>query len=102
MADDVQYLQKKGALTVPETRLRNELLRSYVEYVHPFMPLLELKDFLYPIERNDGTEVISLLLFQAVMFAGSAFVDIRFLNSQGFENRKEARKVFFQRARVWH
>jgi hypothetical protein len=100
MADDIEYLQRKGALTVPDTRLRNELLRSYVQYVHPYMPLLDLQDFLHPIERNDGSSPVSLLLFQAVMFAASAYIDMRFLHAQGFDNRKAARKLFFQRARV--
>jgi hypothetical protein len=100
LADDIDYLQRKGALTVPDTRLRNELLRSYVQYVHPYMPLVDLKDFLHPIERNDGNSPVSLLLFQAVMFAASAYLDMRFLHAQGFDNRKAARKIFFQRARV--
>lgn len=100
MPEDIEYLQRKGALTVPDTRLRNELLRSYVQYVHPYMPLLELKDFLSPIEKNDGNSPVSLLLFQAVMFAATAYIDMRFLHAQGFDNRKAARKVFFQRARV--
>lgn len=100
MGEDVDFLQRKGALTIPDTRLRNELLRSYVQYVHPYMPLLDLKDFLEPIERNDGNPPVSLLLFQAVMFAATAYVDMRFLHAQGFDNRKEARRIFFQRARV--
>ena len=92
--DDIEYLQKKGALTIPDTGLRNELLRSYAQYVHPYMPLLDLKDFLTPIEKNDGNSVLSLLLFHAVMFAGTAYIDMRFLQAQGFVTRKEARKVF--------
>lgn len=100
MADDIDFLQRKGALTVPDAQLRNELLRSYVQYVHPYMPLLDLKDFLHPIEKNDGHSPVSLLLFQAVMFAATAYIDMRFLQAQGFDNRKAARKVFFQRARV--
>jgi hypothetical protein len=100
MTEDMEYLASKGALTVPETRLRNELLRTYVQYVHPFMPLLDLKEFLWPLEKNDGSAHVSLLLVQAVMFAATAFVDMRFLNMQGFDNRKGARKLFFQRARV--
>ena len=99
-AEDMEFLQRKGALTVPDTRLRNELLRSYVQYVHPYMPLLDLREFLHPIEKNDGNSPVSLLLFQAVMFAATAYIDMRFLQAQGFDNRKTARKIFFQRARV--
>jgi hypothetical protein len=99
--DDVEYLSKKGALTVPEVSLRNELLRSYLEYVHPYMPLLELHDFLNIVERGNGTTgKLSLLLFQAVMFAGTAFVDMKHLENAGYMTRKAARKVFFQKTRV--
>lgn len=64
------------------------------------MPLLDLDDFLHTVERNDGSNTVSLLLFQAAMFAGTAFIDIRFLLSHGYGSRKSARKAFFQRARV--
>ena len=98
--DDVEYLDKKGALTVPDVGLRNELLRSYVEHVHGYMPLLDLRDFLNTIERNDASCHVSLLLFQAVMFAGTASVDMQHLHAAGFQTRKAARKTFYQRARV--
>lgn len=101
LSDDVEYLEKKGALTIPEAGLRNQLLRSYVQHVHGYMPLLELYDFLEAIERNDGISGhISLLLFQAVMFAGSAFIDMQYLRAAGYQTRKQARKAFFHRARV--
>ena len=100
--DDIEYLDRKGALSIPGTTLRNELLRAYVEYVHGYMPLLDLHEFLGPLERHGGaTQSISLLLFQAVMFAGTAFVDLKHLRHAGYASRKEARKAFFVKARVW-
>jgi len=99
--DDVAYLEKKGALAVPTPGLRNELLKAYVEFVHPYMPLLDLNDFLMIVESGNGTlGRISLILFQAVMFAGSAFVDMEHLHNAGYVNRKEARKDFFMKTRV--
>lgn len=98
--DDVEYLVTKGALTIPDTTLRNELLKAYIYYVHPYMPLLDLEEFLQVIARNDGVHQMSLLLFQAVMFAGTAFVDVEHLLNAGYSSRKIARKIFFQRARV--
>ncbi|KAI9814823.1 MAG: hypothetical protein M1827_003089 [Pycnora praestabilis] len=99
--DDVEYLQKKGALSIPEIGLRDELLRSYVEYVHGYMPLIELHDFLRIVERNDGESGrISLLLFQAIMFVGTAFIDEKYLRDAGFPSRKAARKSFFQKTRL--
>ncbi|KAK2770707.1 hypothetical protein FQN53_005375 [Emmonsiellopsis sp. PD_33] len=99
-SDDIAYLEAKGALTIPYPELRNELLKSYVQYVHPYMPLLELDAFLRTIVRNDSSRRMSLLLFQAVMFAGTAFISMKHLNAAGYESRKDARKAFFQRARL--
>ena len=100
MREDLDYLQQRGAFMVPETSLRNELLRCYVQYVHPFLPILELQDFLTSIEKNESNDTLSLLLFQAVMFAGSGFIDMRYLLAQGYDSRKAARRSFFQRAKV--
>lgn len=98
--EDVDYLAVKGALTIPDITLRNELIKAYIHYVHTYMPLLDLEEFLQTIVQNDGVHRISLLLFQAVMFAGMAFVDIKHLQAAGYQSRKSARKVFFQRARL--
>lgn len=100
LTEDIDYLERKGALTIPSDSLRNELLKSYIQYVHTYMPLLDLDDFLRVIMRNDASRRLSLLLFQAVMFAGTAFVDIKHLQAAGFGSRKAARKAFFQKARV--
>lgn len=98
--EDIDYLQRKGAFWLPEPALRNELLRCYAQYVHPFTPLLGLQDFLSAIQKNDGSNVISLLLFQAVMFAATAYIDMRFLAALGYDDRKSARRAFFQRIKL--
>ncbi|KAJ5033347.1 uncharacterized protein L3040_008465 [Drepanopeziza brunnea f. sp. 'multigermtubi'] len=98
---DIDYLFAKGALSLPDAPTRNALLRAYIEYVHPYMPLVELHEVLRIIEDGSGmTGKMSLLLFQAIMFAGTAFVDMQYLEPAGFTNRKSARKAYFQRARV--
>jgi hypothetical protein len=98
---DIDYLFAKGALSLPSPRIRNALLRSYVEFVHPYMPLIEIHDTLRIIDEGTGEGGrISLLLFQAIMFAGTAFVDMEFLREAGYSSRKGARKAFFQKARV--
>ena len=98
---DIDYLFAKGALSLPEIGVRNALLRSYCEWVHPYMPLIELHELLKIIDDGTGAPGrISLLLFQAVMFAGTAFVDMSYLAAAGYSNRKSARKAFFQKARV--
>jgi hypothetical protein len=98
---DIDYLFAKGALSLPEISTRNALLRSYLEYVHPYMPLIEVHELLQIIDEGNGQSGrISLLLFQAIMFAGTAFVDMDYLRAVGYTSRKSARKAFFQKARV--
>lgn len=100
MAEDQDYLRKKGAFIIPDAGFRNELLRCYVQFVHPFLPLIDLREFLAAIEKNEPTNTVSLLLFQAVMFAGTAYIDMRYLLAQGYVTRREARKSFFQRIKL--
>jgi hypothetical protein len=99
--DEIQYLAKKGTLTVPTGALRNELLKAYIEFVHPYMPVIDLSDFVKIVESGDGQfGRISLILYQAVMFAGAAFIDMPHLYNAGYSSRKHARRDFFQRTRV--
>ena len=98
--DDITYLQNKGALAIPDQELRNELLRSYVEHVHPFMPLLDWHKFVRIIDQNDGVQSVSLLLFQAVMFTGIGTVEMRLLKVAGYSTRREARRAFFDKTRL--
>ncbi|KAE9566646.1 hypothetical protein CGMCC3_g17169 [Colletotrichum fructicola] len=94
-------LQDEGALTLPPPPIQNALLQSYADYVHPPMPLLELYDFLTIINDQSGlNDQVSLLLYQAVMFAATAFVDTKILTQAGYSTGKAARKAFFRRARL--
>ncbi|KAG6018381.1 Cutinase transcription factor 1 beta, partial [Claviceps citrina] len=98
---DVQYLALKGALTLPNLTLQNALLHCYIEYVYPFMPLIDLHHFLSVVDRRDGVNgQISLLLYQSIMFSAVAFVDMKHLREAGFPSRKPARKAFFQKTRL--
>lgn len=100
LSEDLDYLQKKGAFLIPDNSVRNELLRSYAQFVHPYLPLLDLQDFLSAINKNESGNTISLLLYHAVMFAASAYIDMRYLSAQGYTSRKAARKAYFQRVKL--
>lgn len=99
-SDDITYLQNKGVLTIPNTKLRNELIRCYAEFVHPYMPLIDLHEFIGIIDRNEGTSQLSLLLFQSVMFASVATVDMCHLSNAGYATRRDARREFFNKTRL--
>ncbi|KAJ6781784.1 hypothetical protein PWT90_10817 [Aphanocladium album] len=99
--EDVSYLQMKGALTLPAIPLQNALLQAYVEYIHPYMPLMDLHPFLSIVNsRNGFNGQMSLLLYHAVLFAATAFVDMKRLREAGYTSRKAARKAFFQKTRL--
>ncbi|KAG6094027.1 Cutinase transcription factor 1 beta [Claviceps sp. LM220 group G6] len=99
--EDVQYLVIKGALTLPDISLQNALLQCYIEYVYPYMPLIDLHNFLSVVDRRDGVNgQTSLLLYQSIMFSAVAFVDMKHLREAGYSSRKAARKAFFQKTRL--
>ncbi|KHN95756.1 Cutinase transcription factor 1 beta [Metarhizium album ARSEF 1941] len=99
--EDVQYLALKGALTLPSLALQSALLQGYIEYVYPYMPLIDLHHFLSIVDRRDGVNgQTSLLLYQSIMFSATAFVDMKYLRDAGFSSRKAARKAFFQKTRL--
>ncbi|KAH8696175.1 fungal-specific transcription factor domain-containing protein [Talaromyces proteolyticus] len=99
-SDDTQFLYSKGALTPPRSELRYALLESYINWIHPICPLLDLGHFLSALLSNGSEGQISLLLFHAVMFAGSAFVDMSYLQAAGFESRIAAREHLFIRTKL--
>lgn len=97
---DAYYLKKTGAFTLPDMELRNELLNKFIHNVHPYLPVLDLPEFLQAIAINDGTSRVSLLLFHAVMFSGTAFVESEYLCRAGYTSRKAARRDLFKKAKV--
>ena len=68
--EDLEFLARKGALSTPEPELHLEILHGYLISIHPFMPMLDFKSFANAILSHQQDFKLSLLLFQAVMFAG--------------------------------
>ncbi|KKA27792.1 hypothetical protein TD95_003564 [Thielaviopsis punctulata] len=99
--DEIAFLHAKGSLTLPSLSIQSALLQAYAEYVHPFMPLLDLHGFLTAVNaRNDPRGQISLFLYHCAMFAASAFVGMDYLRECGYSTRKSARKAFYIKART--
>jgi hypothetical protein len=97
--DDIDYLHRKGALCIPDQELRDALIESYVHFIHPCYPIIDL-DLLEDTLLGNSDERFSFAVFQAIMFAGSAWVDIKLLRKLGFLTRWSARKSFYLKARV--
>ena len=74
---DLDYLIKKGVFYLPHEPVARDVVRAYLNFV-PFMPILDDEEFLNAcngkvVADDDRRDTrISLLLYQAVMFVGSA------------------------------
>ena len=101
-SDDIELLARRGALTLPHVELRDQLLRCFVLYVYPYMPIVDLEDLFNALDGKDEAPKLSLTLFQAIMFAGTAFVDLQLLLDEGHENRRAARGEYYRKLKVRH
>jgi len=99
--DEMAYLNTKGALSVPDIAVVQQIILSYAEWHHPLMPILEISSMLQAITADSQTNSsISLLLLQAVLYTGSAHVDIKWLHQAGHSSRRAARSAYYHKARV--
>lgn len=99
--EDVEYLTKKGALSIPDSELRDELLKCYIEFASGGLPGVDWHGILAHVEQRSPPGVgLSLLLFQAVMYTGTAYVELKYLKKNGYATRRAARDAFFKKVRV--
>lgn len=99
----IECLRVNGVLSLPSIRLQSALLQTFVESVLPSMPILEWQQCLNAIRDGNGAHgTVSLLLYLAVMFSATTFVELEHLLEAGYSSRKEAHEAFFQRTKVSH
>lgn len=99
--DELEFLRGRGAFSIPEPPLRDQLILAFLLYVNPHMPIIDVQEFLDAVEGRSDQHV-SLILFQAVMLAGIAFADNECLRDAGFEGRVAARAYFSRKVKVSH
>jgi hypothetical protein len=100
-SEDVAFLKLKGVLSCPSNQFRDALINAYVSWVHPFCPVIDLQEFFVQILHTDGScGRVSLLVLQAIMFAGVAFVPFEYIAGAGYGSRHDARDDFFCRVKV--
>ncbi|KAJ5360471.1 hypothetical protein N7517_009662 [Penicillium concentricum] len=98
---DCHALNEQGAFNVPGPRIRAGILNGYFQFVHPELPILSPEDFLMVLDKGySGSRGISFLLFQAVIFAATAFQTADSLALEGFNDRREARQERFERIKL--
>jgi len=99
--DETSYLATKGALSVPDAAVLQQMLLSYAEWHHPLMPILDVSSLLRAVTAEpQASGSISLLLLQAALYTGAAHVDIEWLYQAGHSSRRAARSAYYHKARV--
>ena len=100
---DVAFLTAKQSLHIPPHNLIDDFLRQFFMEIQPYMPLMDESLFwsIYENQSTDGQpRRIPLLLFQAMLFAGSPYVSIRTVKMCGFKDKRTAWTTLYQRAKV--
>ncbi|KAG9501813.1 hypothetical protein J7337_007506 [Fusarium musae] len=102
--EDVEFLELNRCFHLPVRTVQEEFINQYFLYLHPYYPLVDEKEFwdMYMGEETDGGrgKPMSLLVFQAMLFAASAFVSPVVLKNAGYTNVKVARNIFYRRAKL--
>lgn len=100
----LKFLDSQGAFDLPPRPLQRALVEAYAEFAYPYMPLIQIHEFLgsLDIADNGHSRRYSLLLYLGILFAGAAFVDPKALEGDecGFSTRKKARRELMKRATV--
>ncbi|KAL0934747.1 fungal specific transcription factor domain-containing protein [Colletotrichum truncatum] len=100
---DVNFLELQGCLKIPTRATLDEFVQQYFLHVHPLLPMLNEGDFwdVYCTSpSNVPGERISLLLFQAMLFASCNFVSRQTIKTLGFSTIRAARAAFYRRAKL--
>jgi hypothetical protein len=97
---EIEYLSRGNALSIPNSELRDALIQAYVNLVYLTLPVVDLQELFEALDRTGSKPKISLILFQAIMFTGTAFVDLQLLLNAGFPDRMTARAHFYDKVKV--
>lgn len=76
LPQDASYLEMQGCLRVPRKAILDEFAKQYFLHVHPILPLTNegafWKTYSSPPVEGSGSGKLSLLVFQAMLFAACA------------------------------
>ncbi|KAG5761624.1 hypothetical protein H9Q72_010280 [Fusarium xylarioides] len=100
---DLNYMEAQGCLHVPSRPILDNFVEQYFRHQHPFLPLLNEGDFweMYSQKESTGPQsTISLLVFQAMLFASCNFVSLHIIKQLGFSSLRTARAEFYRRTKL--
>ncbi|KAH7243941.1 fungal-specific transcription factor domain-containing protein [Fusarium solani] len=104
-SEEINFLDIQGCLLVPRRQTMDSIVQQYFLHVHPLLPLLDERSFWDVYSRRwaaaDASDPkISLLVFQALLFAACNFVPLETLENLGFSSLREAKAGFYSKAKL--
>ncbi|KAH6663322.1 cutinase transcription factor 1 beta [Plectosphaerella plurivora] len=103
--EDVNHLERQGCLRVPTRPVLDEFVQQYFLHVHPLLPMLDEGQFWDTYHSCASTSSrppppVSLLVFQAMLFASCNFVSRRALEGLGHATVRAARAALHRRCKL--
>ncbi|KAF5254178.1 hypothetical protein FANTH_1060 [Fusarium anthophilum] len=100
---DLNYMEAQGCLHVPSRPILDNFVEQYFRVHQAHLPLLNEGDFweMYSQKESTGPQsTISLLVFQAMLFASCNFVSLHIIKKLGFLSLRAARAEFYRRTKL--
>jgi hypothetical protein len=97
-SEDLNYLKKKGAFSLPTTQVCNALVLSYFQHVHPTTPIIDKTAFLIAYNEG-GIQRVNLLLLWSMFSASASFTPESVVQDAGYPNRIQMKESFLARAK---
>ncbi|KAF5632071.1 DUF1446 domain protein [Fusarium sp. NRRL 52700] len=96
-SEDISYLSLKKCFELPSREVQDKLVEAYFTYIHPFLPFLAEDQFWS--EYDHDLKHTSFLVYRAMLFAGSPFIDTQVLKQWGFDSHSNAQESLYHKAR---
>lgn len=96
LPEDIAFLETKQTFTAPSDRTLDALIRLFLDRFFPFYPVVNPHE-LYVQQKARN---IPWILLHAICFVSATFCPLRFLQQAGFEERKQARSHFYNKAKA--
>lgn len=95
-ADDIAYLEAKGALTAPDAELQELLVAAFLDRFYPLYSIVNKAELLQLHRARN----LPWILLHAICFIGATFCDAAVIQKSSFKSRLHARTSFYDRAKV--
>lgn len=92
----IECLRKHRAFDFPTDTRRIELIRCYLKFLYPILPVVEPTVLVGTIREDPSDEKISLLLFWAILSSAMAYIDLPYLKDCVYSDRHSGRKITLQ------